>query len=340
MVWRNALVEMLRYCGYLRARLPTWADLHLQRTPLLDLYLEAFLSEADEIVRRGLAKRYRRAEGNLNALKGRLVFREQVARNLLHKERFFTDHDRYDWDNGFNRVLKAATAITSVVAATRAVRSWARFLGLRFESVADASISEATFDRLRYDRKTERYRRAIALARLIILNYQPDVRAGSQNVLAILCDMNDLFEQYVFRRLRQAAARRPGVRVEGQRQHRFWSAEGVLRHVRPDIEVKAGSPRATVVLDTKWKVPSERYPADADLKQMFAYEERLEAVRGMLVYPRIDTRADVDGAFQPTGRGPARRCGMMFVRLFDENARLRPDIGDDILNNLAVQSAG
>ena len=58
----------------------------------------------------------------------------------------------------------------------------------------DKCITLDTFTRLRYDRSTERYRYAVALARLIILNYQPDVRAGREDVLAILFNMNELFE--------------------------------------------------------------------------------------------------------------------------------------------------
>jgi 5-methylcytosine-specific restriction enzyme subunit McrC len=332
-LWRNALVGMLRYCGYLKARLPTWAELHLQRTSLLDLYLEAFFSEADEIVRHGLAKRYRRSRGDLASLKGRLVFGEHIARNLVHKERFYTDHDKYDWDNDFNRILKRATAITSVVATTSTIRSQAAYLSHSFETVSDEPIVEASFDRLRYDRKTEQYRRAIALARLIILNYQPDVRAGGQNVLAILCDMNDLFEQYVFRRVRQAAAKKSGIEVRGQKSHPFWRSDGVARHIRPDIEVRLAGCVAPVVLDTKWKVPNEPYPSDGDLKQMFAYGERLRTSRSLLVYPRTDDRQDIVGLFEETDQGRARKCDMLFIDLF-EGGRLRPDLGDAILARL------
>ena len=335
MLCRNALIGMLRYCGYLRAKLPTWAELHLQETSLLDLYLEAFLSEVDDLVRQGLAKRYRRDRRNLTSLKGRLVFGEHITRNSVHKERFYADHDRYDWDNEFNRVLKRAASITATIAMMIPLCSRARFVSQFFEGVSDVPMSAATFDRLRYDRKTERYRRAIALARLIILNYQPDVRAGGQNVLAILCNMNDLFEQYVLRRLRQAASRRRGIQVRGQTSHLFWRTNEVVRHIRPDIELQSAGQVAPMVLDTKWKVPNEPYPSDGDLKQMFAYSARLRAENGFLLYPRIDDRADIVGTFEGTDQAPARRCCMLFIDLF-KDGRLDPNLGDAILKQLTV----
>jgi 5-methylcytosine-specific restriction enzyme subunit McrC len=83
-------------------------------------------------------------------------------------------------------------------------------------------VTEQTFQRLAFDRNTERYRPAMALARLIILNYQPDVRRGGHDVLAILFDMNELFERYVLRLLKKAASVSHGrVEVTGQRKQAF-----------------------------------------------------------------------------------------------------------------------
>lgn len=332
--WRNALIGMLRFCGYLKARLPTWAELQLQRKSMLDLYLESFLDETDDLVRYGLIKRYRRDEGNLSSLKGRLILGKQITQNLVHKERFYTDHDRYDWDNDFNQILKRAATITVAIASSDVVRSCAKRLTHLFEPVSDVQVTEETFDRLCYDRKTERYRRSVALAKLIILNYQPDVRAGGQNVLAILCDMNDLFEQYVFKRVRQEA-RRTGVEVSGQKNHPFWRSDEASRHIRPDIELRFSGHDSPVVLDTKWKVPTDPYPSDSDLKQMFVYSERLQAARTLLVYPRTDDRKDVCGSFEATFGVPARACGMMFIDLFVGD-QLRSELGADILARLGA----
>jgi len=332
-LWRDALIEMLRCCGHLRARLPTWADLHLQRTPLLNLYLEAFLFEVDSLIRQGLVKRYRREHGNLPVLRGRLALSEHVRRNIVHKERFYTDHDRYDRDNDFNQILKAAVSITATAATTAFLRSRARFIADSFEQVSTGPVSESHFSRLRYDRKTERYRRAISLARLIILNYQPDAQAGGQNVLAILCDMNTLFEEYIYNKLRAAASRKTGVHVRGQRSHLFWCGGSARRSIRPDIEVRIDGHDNPLVIDTKWKVPSGPSPSDSDLKQMFAYNARLRSQRSFLLYPRTDDRENVDGQFFEDDRAQSSECSMLFVDLF-RGCTLNRNLGDLILDRV------
>ena len=338
--WRSALIDMLRSCGYLKLAAVSAAQLHLRKASLFDLYMEAFLIEVQDLLHHGLVKKYRPVSGNVTALKGRLLFGRQIAENLVHRERFFTCHQHYDRNNRFNQVLQQAVRIVAATARSSTVRSDADGLQLWMEGISQAPVTSDTFKRLRYDRNTERYRPAMALAQLIILNYQPDVRAGGHDVLAILFDMNDLFEEYVLRQLRTAAARSDGaVQVVGQYTQRFWRAEGTTRKIRPDILVTlTGVPTGTetVVLDTKWKVPVGAHPDDADLKQMYAYNLQFGACRSFLLYPGVDGRRDVSGEFEAPVHDAAlkHRCGMWFVELFDAAGRLKKDLGAEILEGL------
>jgi 5-methylcytosine-specific restriction enzyme subunit McrC len=179
----------------------------------------------------------------------------------------------------------------------------------------------------------------MALARLIILNYQPDVRAGREDVLAILFDMNELFETYVFRQVRRAAAKcgRDDITVSGQRSKRFWRSPHSSRGIRPDIVVTwgDGGPACSAILDTKWKTPKARHPDDVDLKQMYAYNLQFGAQRSYLLYPHTTGDTNVDGHFVPTSvlGDLDHSCGMWFVELFD-GGRLRSDFGSAVLERL------
>lgn len=159
--------------------------------------MDAFLTEVEHLTHSGLAKRYRVTEGNLYKLKGRIQFAQHLRRKLLHRERMFTAHQVYDRDNPFHRILKCALGIVGNLAVRPSPGSRAAASLLWFEQVADARITADTFDRLRFDRNTERYCRALQLARLIILNYSPDLRGGHEHIIAILFDMNKLFERFI-----------------------------------------------------------------------------------------------------------------------------------------------
>lgn len=335
--WRNALIDMLRSCGYLKLAAAGTAHLHLRRASLFDLYMEAFLTEVRVLLHHGLVRKYRQVTGNLTALKGRLVFNRHIVENLVHRERFFTAYNRYDRNNRFNQILHMAVRIVSTSARSSAVRGAAGELLVWMEGIDDKPVSAETFSRLRLDRSTERYRPAIALAKMIIMNYQPDVRAGTHDVLAILFDMNELFEAFVLWQLKRASYHYK-VEVRGQHSQRFWWADGIARNIRPDILInlpRVSGLAETVVLDTKWKVPLGEHPDDADLRQMYAYNLQCGASRSFLLYPRVDERRDVGGQFDAPYHDEhlEHSCGMWFVDLFDGD-KLRRDIGADILKRL------
>jgi 5-methylcytosine-specific restriction enzyme subunit McrC len=285
----------------------------------------------------GLVKKYRVCEGNLYKLKGRILFREQISRNLLHRERMFTAHQTYDADNLFNRILKRALGIVEQVAMRSSIAARASAAGLAFERVSDARVTAETFDRLRMDRNTERYRKAIQLARLIILNYSPDLRGGHESVIAILFDMNRLFERFILVQLRRAQARlgEDGLRIEGQSSELFWAA----RSIRPDVVIEfLRNVPGRLILDTKWKIPRDDHPSDEDLRQMYAYNLHFGAGHSLLVYPRADAaQAEAQNAYArsaslPTGH--RHMCGTHFIELFDAQQKLRSDIGARLLGRI------
>ena len=116
--------------------------------------------------------------------------------------------------------------------------------------------------KIKFDRNTERYRQAITLAKLIILRYSPDLKGGGENVLAIMFDMNMLYEKYVYRKLKvlQSDSETPIIKVKEQNRTLFWESRGL----RADIVIETEDKR--LVIDTKWKVLKDNKPSDADLK--------------------------------------------------------------------------
>jgi 5-methylcytosine-specific restriction enzyme subunit McrC len=341
--WQRALLQMLRLSGIIEVESAPEADLHTRRSPLIDLYLESFVAQVERICHAGLVKKYRVKEGNLQKLKGRIIFREQIARNHIHKERIYTAHQTYDQDNVFNRILKCALKIVQLTATTSSIGARASAVGLAFESVSDARITSETFDRINLCRHTQRYASALKLARLIILNYSPDLRSGRENILAILFDMNLLFERFVLVQLKRAQSKlgRNDITIEGQSSMRFWG----YKSIRPDIiiDFRKGTKHERLILDTKWKIPKGDQPSDQDLKQMYAYNLQFGSCESVLIYPRSDARQDeARNSFAPSTTFKDQHthgCGTHFIDLFAPDQKLRMDIGERLLAKLSPASA-
>jgi len=223
-------------------------------------------------------------------LKGSLDFPRHLARNIVHKERFFTSNSIYDHDHIWHSIFRQTIGLISSLSHNVDLHNRIGALELNFPEVRTRQITEQTFNKLVYTRKTESYRAAIEIARLLLLGFHPDLAAGSSPVLALMFDMNLLWESFIFHSLRKMfLSRNSEFRVRGQVSVPFWRSENHRRTLRPDILIESSADERRFVLDTKWKDVSGCGPSPSDLQQLFAYSQFFRSSRNALVYPGTDT---------------------------------------------------
>lgn len=299
--WRDGLLEMIAVATGLRLRTPSAASQHTRRTSLLELVAARFVEEVLVLVHQGLVRGYRDEEQNGPAFRGRLLVAQHLRANVARDDRFYVRTQTYDRDTTLHRILAAALDEVAAVCASEAVAARAAECRGSFADVGRVQVTTALFERLRLGRATLRYDAALTLARLILEQRSPALRAGGSRVFALLFDMNVLWELYVGAMFRRAARTLP-LEVRTQERLPFWRGGGHHRGVRPDIVVRSTNDRAALlVADTKWKMLRGGAPADADLKQMFVYNELLGAPRAALLYPGGGRHAD-DGRGEYVGR--------------------------------------
>jgi 5-methylcytosine-specific restriction enzyme subunit McrC len=291
-LWQSLLYKMVRKATNLDAKLTGFANLNFHSNNFISMYISYFVKEVAYLNRTGLIKKYHRKEENLASLKGRLNFSKQICKNLVHAERFYVNYTTYDRDNFLNQILLKA------LIACRRINTSADLSGkieaeiLTFPDVSNINISDATFNKINFDRKSNAYKNAISLARFILMKLFPALKSGQTDTIAVMYDMNKLYEKYIEVKLREAL----GIeyRVTAQDQIPFWkfNTNNTFRKVKPDLVVYRGE-EVVAVLDTKWKIPKEeQFPSIQDLRQMFVYnqyyfnDKRLK--RAALVYPNIE----------------------------------------------------
>jgi 5-methylcytosine-specific restriction enzyme subunit McrC len=311
------LIEMLKQSGFISVKTPTESNLKIKQNFILETYIRMFLDETWEIFHRGLVKQYRKEEGNNNALKGNILFSQQISKNNIHAERFYVRFSIYDREHPLNRILyKTLRLITKLPVSQDAICSSLAQLNL-FPELKDIKVNDELFNKIQFNRKTEAYRNAINIARLLLLNYHPDLSHGRNNVLALMFDMNDVWEAWVTKRLSAAGRRNnPDMEFRAQFKKTFWTSDtGERVRQKPDIIiVEAEQPQ--MIIDTKWKIVDRR-PSEEDIRQMFAYNKLFGTKQAILLYPGLSE--SVNGEFYvPEENGS---CGMSFVP-FVESGRL------------------
>jgi len=323
--WQSILIDMLRICRSLDTPTASDAPLKLKSNSILDLYIERFIQEVNFLLHTGLIKRYKKIEGNSTALKGKLLLQKHFTKNLVHQERFYVEKTSYDQNHLIHQILYKAIKALPRICNNQYLVSQCYQLLLNFPEVNDIKIDATLFDKLKLARKSAHYRSALEIAKLILLNLRPDISSGASSSIAILFDMNKLWEEYIYRMLQKAND--GSLKIHGQRSTGFWKHLQTSRYLKPDIVIEkttAMGIREYIVLDTKWKNLHGQLKNVGmdDLRQMFAYHHYFDAVQCYLLYPGVDHLQE--GAFYPqshfekTDLGQ-KACGVIISRAWKEN---------------------
>ncbi|WP_227626040.1 McrC family protein [Geofilum rubicundum] len=324
--WRKVLLKMLSITRLLKVETVSDSTLKKRHNSILDLYFEIYLKEVENLIHGGLIKQYRNTSNNIRTLKGQLLFAQNIRKNLIHKEQFYTNHQIYDHQHLINQILLKGLLIVKDLSRSPSLADRINRVLLSFPAIKETAITEQSFTRVRLNRKSIKYMEALSIAKMLILNYSPDIISGSENMLALLFNMDALWEKFIFKTLKKHETE--DFIVQYHQSQKFWHN----RTIEPDIVIhKEGIP---FVIDTKWKIIDNDKPSDADLKQMYAYNMYWEAPRSMLLYPKA--QASVNNHFRSFHKGKTgdNLCKTGFISVLDETGNLNSNIAMEIKNLL------
>lgn len=332
--WKQMLLDMLMAVQGFDVHAPSASALKLRSNSILALYFELFLREAEQLLHRGLIKRYRKVEGNCTAVKGSIFFAKNIRHNLVHQERVYTRHTTYDVVHPLNCVLLKTIRLLADINTNHALQSRINALLLQYPELPDIKVNEQWFSALQFTRKTEPYRRAIDIAKLLLLNCHPDLSTGRNNVLALMFNMNVLWEEFVSRSLSRNVT--DGFTVHAQTRKHFWTRQtGRGVGMQPDIVIRHHG-HEVAVLDTKWKNIGTANPSPDDLRQMYAYSKFHNNAITALIYPGQTSRHTIGNFLNETGSGPAQRCEVLTVEVMPNIKQWQQAISQYIFSRLPI----
>ncbi|KAA2240368.1 restriction endonuclease [Chitinophaga agrisoli] len=339
-IWQRVLIDMLQECNWMRVHSNENAALKLKSNSILEAYLEIFIQECEVLLREGLVKKYRTIQGNSSSLKGKLLFSQQIRKNSIHQERSFTQYQVFDLENIFNQILLKAIRIIPGISQHPLLNDRVYNLLLSFPDLQDVRVTHDTFSKLLFGRKTARYKQAVEIAIMLLLNMRPDISNGHHHVLAILFDMNELWEEYIYRQLRKQQTK--DFWVAGQESRHFWLSDDdvFVKRIRPDIVITNNSNNKALILDTKWKVLFHNIPADGDLKQMYVYNDYWKSNSAFLVYPTLLYVPELTAYMGSFGKIETRtamhNCGILKISVLDNDGKcLDRELGKKLYNYLS-----
>lgn len=262
----------------------------LQSQTLLRTLVRWFCDELFTQFHPGLLREYVNQADDLAAIRGRWRPDVDACRFPGRKDRMSCEFDELTTDNRYNQALKAALHCVQPLAHGSASlsRDVSALLGW-LQDVSDLPVTAEQVRRLPSNRLTARYSRALRLAEWFLGAQAPDTRRGRSNGIALLFDMNDLFQSFLAAALRRTLPDGLRLREEGPRHFLTVGSDGNSRfQMKPDLCVLSGD-QVIAVIDAKWKRlkpdNSKLGIQQADIYQMHAYAHAYRCAQVALWYP-------------------------------------------------------
>lgn len=291
---RTLLLKMLAAVDE-RFKVAPPAELDPARMPLFEVFLRYALEGFRAAIRLGVPHAYVAVQEERSGLRGRLNLTRQL-RQLPHRaHKLHVEYDEYLPDRPENRLVRLSVERIARMTKLNASKRLARELLHVLDGVPPSQQVHQDFVAWRLERGHAHFAPLEALCRLVLFELNPLVSGESSRALAVLFDMNRVYEAYVAYLLRQQY---PSWRVQTQVGGRALGMVNGQRAfaLRPDLLVTLPGGQ-TIVADTKWKrlrpdEPPTYGVSNADAYQMLAYSEIFqqgEQERQLwLIYPQVD----------------------------------------------------
>jgi 5-methylcytosine-specific restriction enzyme subunit McrC len=289
---RQILVKMLYAARELTPSLHGAANIDLQKHHLLDVFINHFCGLLYEQIHKGLVKVYVENEANLPVVRGRMLVGRQFKVNLAHNERVFCVYDELQEDNAYNQAIKATLRLLYSVARASRLRQKLTELLFIFDDIQDLRVTASDVRGLPRNRLVSRYEEIFRLCEWFLSGVSPDVVVGKNPAVALLFDMNRVFEAFIASRMRKVV-QGFGNKLRAQGPQRYLGEEQdsqkKLFLLRPDMSVLDCGGQIVFIADTKWKLldasDSKYGVSQTDIYQMLAYGTQYNCQRLALVYP-------------------------------------------------------
>lgn len=285
---KKIFLSMLRTLKEFSGKVFNSSSLNTDRMNLYEIFINMYLQEVRYLINKGVKSFYERKEENLNVFKGKLNVREQINKNLLHKEKFYIEYDEYTVNRPENRLIKSTLLklqkLSNYIENIKEIRN----LLNSFEFIDESKNYDKDFSQVVIDRSNKEYENLMDWSRVFLYNKSFTTFSGSTAARSLLFPMEKVFESFVANELMKST-RDKQWEISTQDRGLFLFDSPEKFSLRPDIVIRLEDDEV-VVMDTKWKVlvndEGRNYGvSQADMYQMYAYAKKYNTKKVIVIYP-------------------------------------------------------
>ncbi len=263
---------------------------YVRQPELVEVLVPALTRAARRAFARGLLHGYRTEEEALHTVRGRIRVADQLRRRFGVPLPVEVRYDDFTDDVLANRLVKAAAdRLSRLRIRSRRSRLDLAWVAATLDNVSLVEFPTNAVPEVKFDRLNEHYREVVTLARLILRHTSIETGRGRVRANGFLMDMNEVFQEFVTRALREELGLSERTFRSDSRLPPLHLDTADEIRLKPDLSWWNG-PTCTFVGDAKYKRVKHAYVPNADLYQLLAYTTALDLPGGLLVYAEGEPR--------------------------------------------------
>ena len=293
---RDVLIRMLMVANQTSSIRQFNAPVTVKKNSLVEIVIFSFLKELEKYLDTGMQHDYIKVTNNINKVKGRILFNQQLNKNVLEPTKFYCRYSKYEADNQLNRFFRACLVQMARVSRDVNNQKLIADLLLSFEEISAVSSDAALAYRIEFNSINARARDAHRLGYMFLKHLTATMSAGMNQMYTMIFDMNQLYELFVYRVASIVFGKKVTYQKKGDYMVTRQSDGKRFVSLRPDLTIKHGSDECWIV-DTKWKMPN-RFAKESDVYQMNAYSSSIPNVsKVVILYPRLNQTESIVGEY-------------------------------------------
>lgn len=277
------LIFMLSYTKNLDIKTNDNAKLATEKNPFIEILIREFANSLFESLKRLTPKRYVREEENLNYLKGKIKFSENIRYNCANKAKFYCEYDEFSENNLLNQLFLFVSTCLYNISNNSYNKKTLKFIINYYSDISFVRFDKFKVRKIKLTRNQELFKKPFSLAKMFVEQTSVDLSKNKFENITLVWDMNKLFEEFVYEILK----RQTSLSVSAQKGKRLLkNVDSKIRNTYVDILITKPQ---KIVVDTKYKeLQSIKDFDNKDAFQVITYCLLHNTNKAVLIYPKFN----------------------------------------------------
>ena len=280
------LIFMLSYTKNLDIKTNDNAKLSTEKNPFIEILIREFATSLFEALKRLTPKRYVREEENLNYLKGKIKFSENIRYNCTNQAKFYCEYDEFSENNLLNQLFLFVSTCLYNISNNSYNKKTLKFIINYYSDISFVRFDKFKVRKIKLTRNQELFKKSFNLAKMFVEQTSVDLSKNKFENITLVWDMNKLFEEFIFELIKRKIPECSPIAQKTKRLLR--STQETKRDTKVDILIQ----HPQIIIDTKYKKFTNFDDiSSADIYQVTTYCLLHNYKRAILLYPQYDKKA-------------------------------------------------